>query len=246
MLISQRFNQQGQWLFKRRGYLPIIILFAGLITLYFSLDSYGSEKKISYQHLLFVAIELSMIGMITRIYTVGYSAAFTSGRNTENQVADELNTSGSYSVVRHPLYLGNFIIYLGISILTNNIIFILFFILIFFIYYERIIYAEEAFLLNKFGKIYSSWCKETPAIIPALRKHRNPSRAFDWWKAFEREKSGIMSYFIVLFVFQVVRCFSIDGNYIAECGWAFGAGLVATAYYFTMKILSRKKILAIS
>ena len=32
----------------------------------------------------------------------------TSGRNTHDQVADSLNTSGIYSIVRHPLYVGNF------------------------------------------------------------------------------------------------------------------------------------------
>ncbi|MGB8874133.1 MAG: hypothetical protein WCC75_12145, partial [Desulfobaccales bacterium] len=39
----------------------------------------------------------------------------TSGRNTQGQVAETLNTTGIYSLVRNPLYLGNFLIWLGLS-----------------------------------------------------------------------------------------------------------------------------------
>ncbi|MGC9453013.1 MAG: methyltransferase family protein, partial [Oceanipulchritudo sp.] len=44
----------------------------------------------------------------------------TSGRNTKQQVAYSLNTTGFYSVVRNPLYLGNFFMYLGIALFTHH------------------------------------------------------------------------------------------------------------------------------
>ncbi|NLL27934.1 MAG: DUF1295 domain-containing protein [Bacteroidales bacterium] len=39
-----------------------------------------------------------------------------SGKNTEKQIADFLNTKGMYSIVRHPLYLGDFLMWLGLFI----------------------------------------------------------------------------------------------------------------------------------
>ena len=47
---------------------------------------------------------------------MGFAPRGTSGRNTLGQVAEVLNTSGMYSVVRNPLYLGNFVIWLGLAL----------------------------------------------------------------------------------------------------------------------------------
>ena len=71
----------------------------------------------------------------------------TSGRNTsEGQVADTINQTGMYSMVRHPLYVGNFIMWLGIALFTASIWFVLLFIAVYWLYYERIMYAEEQFM----------------------------------------------------------------------------------------------------
>ena len=66
------------------------------------------------------------------------------------QVADSLNTTGIYSTVRHPLYLGNFFMWLAIVVLTADLYFVIVFCLCYFIF-ERVMLAEEDFLANKFG-----------------------------------------------------------------------------------------------
>ena len=52
-----------------------------------------------------------------RIYTVGTTPAGTSGRNRDKQIAEKLNKTGVYSIIRHPLYLGNLLIWLGVAFL---------------------------------------------------------------------------------------------------------------------------------
>ena len=67
-----------------------------------------------YWGLLCMAVALAGLGV--RGLTVGCVPERTSGRNTkEGHVADALNTTGMYSIVRHPLYLGNFIIWVGVA-----------------------------------------------------------------------------------------------------------------------------------
>ena len=56
---------------------------------------------------------------------IGTSNKHTSGRSTKEQVADALNTKGIYSTVRHPLYLGNYFMWIGIVMFTYNIWFVL-------------------------------------------------------------------------------------------------------------------------
>lgn len=113
------------------------------------------------------AIFVSLLGLLIRIHAVGFSGKHTSGRNTaQGQVAEMLNTRGLYSVVRNPLYVGNYLMCLGIVMLTCNLWFVGVFTLIFWIYYERIVFAEEEFLRKKFGEPYLEWAAETPIFIP--------------------------------------------------------------------------------
>ena len=60
-----------------------------------------------------------------RFYTVGTTPKETSGRNTNQQVAAVLNSTGMYSMLRHPLYLGNYLIWVGLSIATFNLYFVM-------------------------------------------------------------------------------------------------------------------------
>ncbi|WP_154855665.1 methyltransferase family protein [Cyclobacterium xiamenense] len=103
----------------------------------------------------------------------------TSGKNTRvGQVADQLNTLGIYSTVRHPLYLGNFISWFAIALLTANYWFVCVFILIYWLYYERIAMAEKQFLRRKFGSKYLHWADAVPAFIPNILLFKKPALRF--------------------------------------------------------------------
>ena len=144
MALTEQLQGQGTWLFKHRGVLPLIIFVIGAAL--FLKNESSPENWILTEELEHNLYELSclivsFLGFFIRVYTVGYSRPNTSGRNTEHQVADVLNTRGIYSMVRNPLYVGNFFMWLGIAMLTGNFWFIIAFILFYFIYYERIIFT---------------------------------------------------------------------------------------------------------
>ena len=54
------------------------------------------------------------MGFLFRAWAIGTTPAGTSGRNTKEQVAEVLNSTGIYSIVRHPLYVGNYFMWIGI------------------------------------------------------------------------------------------------------------------------------------
>ncbi|MCT3745480.1 DUF1295 domain-containing protein [Elizabethkingia anophelis] len=129
----------------------------------------------------------------------------TSGRNThEGQVADTLNQTGIYSTVRHPLYLGNFLMWLGPALLTGNMWFVMAFILFYWIYYERIMFAEEQFLERKFGEVYTKWAASVPAFIPDFSKFRRPEVSFSIKKVLKKEKNGLFALFLIFGVFDFI------------------------------------------
>jgi protein-S-isoprenylcysteine O-methyltransferase Ste14 len=151
MALVHEFEKSGNWLFKRRSWLPVFIIVGGVAMMYL-----GNRQAILFDmrdEIIFLGV--SVFGLLIRALTVGFTPKNTSGRNTVNgQVADELNVTGIYSLLRHPLYLGNFFMWLGPVLFLRSVEAALLFLLIYWLYYERIMFAEEQFLRSKFGDIY--------------------------------------------------------------------------------------------
>ena len=109
-----------------------------------------------------------------------------------------------YSLVRHPLYFGNFLIWVGISFVFYTWSMTLLVVLIFLLYYERIAFAEEAFLRNKFGEQYLQWSEHTPAFVPSLNlmRWKQPELSFSWKKVIGKEYAGFMA---IILCFTVIK-----------------------------------------
>ncbi|WMN10773.1 isoprenylcysteine carboxylmethyltransferase family protein [Marivirga salinae] len=207
MALQEEFEQQGVWLFKYRGTLPVLILFIGLgIYVYAALNPelFLIQDPAIKNYFLIFCIVVSLFGQYIRAYTVGHTPKNTSGRNTGEQIADTLNTTGIYSTVRHPLYVGNFFMWLGPALVTENIWFIVAFILFYWVYYERIMFAEEQFLRRKFKEVYTSWAERTPAFIPSFKNFVKPNLSFSWKKVLKKEKNGFAAIFIIFCAFDVI------------------------------------------
>lgn len=200
MALEEEFEVEGNRLFRYRSYLPIILLVAGVVVIVLT-DGKSTPHLTLFE---WACLAVSSLGLLVRVFTVGHTPAGTSGRNTKQQVADCLNTSGAYSIVRHPLYLGNFLLYLGIACLTQSGSFVLVFILVFWLYCERIMFAEEQFLRRKFGKDFIEWAVHTPAFIPAFGKYKSSKFSFSWKKVLKKEKNGIFALFLVFCLFDVI------------------------------------------
>jgi protein-S-isoprenylcysteine O-methyltransferase Ste14 len=189
-----------------------MILYLVVIPVLYFTDYRWMENELEYT-IKILAVLVCGLGLAIRIYTVGTAAEATSGRNREEQVADSLNTTGIYSMVRHPLYLGNYLMWAGIVIYTLNLSFFIIISLAYWIYYERIMFAEERFLERKFGEDFNQWAARTPAFIPAFRKFV-PSRYPFRWPKVVNEYSGLIAA-VVSFVF-----IELLQNYFTYGEWA--------------------------
>ena len=199
MALVNSFERSGNWLFRYRGQIPVILFVAAIPVVYYTNISWLSET--SRQLLTIASILLSFLGFIIRAISIGTTPIGTSGRNTkEGQVAESLNTKGIYSMVRHPLYLGNYFMWIGIVLFTFNFSFVIIVSLMFWLYYERIMFAEERFLERKFGEIYMNWARKTPAFIPCFKKYERNELPLSYKSILKREYSGVLAT-VVGFVF---------------------------------------------
>lgn len=237
-------EKEGNWLFRYRSYLPIVMLGAGVLVFYAVLR----EKKglffmmqTHWQAYEYVCLAVSLLGVAVRIYTVGHTPANTSGRNTQGQLADQLNTTGIYSMVRHPLYLGNFLMYLGIAMLVCDCGFVCIFVLAYWLYYERIMYCEEQFLQRKFGGVYTEWASRTPAFIPGFSRFKKPAYPFSWKKVLKKEKNGVFALFLIFTLFDGVAsyCLNVCGSCVNVNPPLLSLTVVSGISYLVLKIIKK-------
>lgn len=240
MALQEELESQGNFLFKYRGILPLVILVVALGMLfhsaYFYPESHPYQEFSSYTLL---CLAVAFFGQLIRIYTVGHTPKHTSGRNTEEQVADVLNSTGIYSMVRHPLYVGNFFMWLGVGMLTMNLWFLVAFTFFYWVYYERIMFAEEQFLRRKFGDAYLNWANETPAFWPSFKNFQKPSVKFSWAKVIKKEKNGFLAIFVCFFAFQLMIQSIVNGEFTFIPDFWFSATAAMLVIYYLIKFLRK-------
>ncbi|MEM9648269.1 MAG: isoprenylcysteine carboxylmethyltransferase family protein [Bacteroidota bacterium] len=246
MALQEELKKQGDYLFRFRSYLPLLLLMIGLwVKVYQEAYSGGANESFIAEILEELGILVGIMGLVIRIWTVGYTPKNTSGRNTKDgQLADTLNTTGLYSIIRNPLYLGNYLMWVGIAMVTGNIWFVLIFTLGFWIYYERIIYAEESFLRKKFGQDYLDWTSETPAFLPKHFNYITPKIEFSWKKVLKKEKNGLFALFLLFCLFGIVGDIA-EGEFslLEERMSIFGAILTGVMYSVLKYLKQRTRVL---
>ncbi|XSG83085.1 MAG: methyltransferase family protein [Methyloligella sp. ZOD6] len=242
-MLRDEMARHGAMLFRYRSFLPFLIL--PLAIYYFVIFASRNTGGEGFEHLIqHLALLLSLSGLALRAFTVGFTPPNTSGRNTKQQKADRLNTKGPYSIVRHPLYTANFLVFAGFLLVFQSLSFFLIGTLAFFLYYERIASAEENFLETKFGKRYRRWSARVPAFFPNPFLWRRPSRGFSFRKVFRRETPGwllVVSFFTVFEIFDdvLVEQESFVHWLRREPDWAVLL-LLGVVLYCTSKMLRRR------
>lgn len=161
-----------------------------------------------------IAILLALCGLVLRAYTVSTTPKGTSGRNTGGQVAKSLNTKGIYSVVRHPLYLANYLIWAGVLVYTLNIWAFLIVSLVYWLYYERIMMAEESYLRANFGEEFEAWAARVPAFVPQFSLFEKGGMTFSFKTFLRREYATIFS---TVFAFTVTDYLMFVLTFVQFC-----------------------------
>lgn len=237
MPLREELERQGNWLFKRRSFLPLLLTGLFLLALRDFQYPHGSHTLDRIWE--FICFSISISGLVLRAFTVGSVPRGTSGRNTATQMAYELNTTGMYSLLRHPLYLGNLIIWFGIVLLMRNWWLLAIVSLIWWMYYERIMFAEEEHLRQKFGAEYLRWAEKTPFMWPNFKRWEKPALSFSLRNGLRREYSGFFAIVAVFAVFDLVQESLVNNEFHIDPIWLWllGASLVI---YLTVLFLKKK------
>ena len=238
MPLREELQWQGRWLFRWRSYLPLLLIPLLIVALRHSefMEQSAGEGADTIWEVICVAI--SFMGLVVRGVTIGYVPKGTSGRNRGSQKAEVLNTTGMYSVVRHPLYLGNFLVFFGLTLFVEVWWFPVIAVLAFWLYYERIIFAEEEFLRAKFGDEFLEWASKTPAFIPKIRPWKAPALSFSLKKAVRKENNTFFAIIAFYTFMELVGGVFSEGKLEVDLAWSV-IFIISLTIYLTIRVLRK-------
>ena len=134
-----------------------------------------------------------VLGESIRLWAVGYAGSAT---RTRHVGAPSLITSGPYGGVRNPLYVGNFILSLGLCIMAwawmPHMIGI--FLAAFGLQYGLIVSLEEESLRKIFGEEYDAYLAAVPRFLPRLTSYSvGTPTPYDFTAALRSERRTFQS-----------------------------------------------------
>jgi protein-S-isoprenylcysteine O-methyltransferase Ste14 len=146
----------GRFFFTRRSFIPIPVFILVIVFAEF------------HPAAVIGGVMLALAGECLRLAAVGYAGYSTRTRTLEAKI---LVTSGPFSRLRNPLYVGDILLGTGFTLASGG--FLPWSAAAYFVlstaYYYTIIRAEEEFLLTEYREDYVRYTRNVPRFIPRLK-----------------------------------------------------------------------------
>ncbi len=181
----------GQWLFRRRGWLPLLLAPPLLCNPYREIEHSGIS--------ILLSLFLILLGEALRMWAVAYAGSVT---RTRIGKLGHLVTEGPYAYVRNPIYWGNILIACGILLLFEQPLLVVPVLLLVFLYYHLIVLWEEDHLEKAFGQPYQDYRRRVARWWPFPQSKRGgKSSPFFLWREVLRSERGTFLTLLGVFLF---------------------------------------------
>jgi protein-S-isoprenylcysteine O-methyltransferase Ste14 len=228
----------GNFLFRyRNGIFPLAYVFVfAKRTLLFE----------NFQVAALVGLIVALTGQFLRFATIGLDYIVRGGRNRQ-VYADDLVTGGLFAHCRNPLYVGNYLILVGVGIASCSTIFVFVILPLMAVAYRAIIAAEENFLRNKFGPTFDAYCARVSRVFfkPFGLSATLNGMTFHWARVVVKEYGTTFAW-TVGYILVVLQNAWLSGQYVASSAlsitlWsALGVVIVA---YLVSRFLKKREII---
>lgn len=145
------FVRAGRWLTKRRG-----VILAPLFTIALFAARWDPHPWFEFG--------VNLAGFLCLVAAIWLRMVAASYHEASHQSAPI--TAGPYAWVRHPLYLANFLLGLGVVLIAGWWPMVIGYVLLFLLIHALIARAEEMHLTKLYGEQYEAYHRTVPAILP--------------------------------------------------------------------------------
>ena len=190
-----------------------------------------------------MGLAICLVGQGIRVMTIGLVYIIRGG-SKRSIYAKDLVTSGLFSHVRNPLYMGNILILFGMGVIADSVIFCGIIFPLFLVFYHAIVRAEEEFLLDKFGDQYREYMRTVNRWIPQVKGLGTTltSMVFRWRRVIIREYNSTYIWTVGALLLTLKNIHSCGAEAFRR---ALPAGISAigilTAAYLIVRFLKKSK-----
>lgn len=175
--------------------LSFFIIMTGLLFAFRDLYPRNPFLDDAFDFLGFIVL---LTGIVLRMSARGHKKA-------HSQKGEKLVTTGPYTLVRNPMYLGSFLMGAGFILMVWPWWSLPLFALLFYVRFKKQIVKEEAYLAKIDGEHFKRYCARVPRIFPSLR-HLPKARLRSVVKLKEafstNEQRGLWAWPILAFVLE--------------------------------------------
>jgi protein-S-isoprenylcysteine O-methyltransferase Ste14 len=219
----------------------------GLFPLVYALLIFKSQPLIAdYRLAALFGFLVAASGQLLRAVTVGLEYIIRGGRDRQ-VYADKLVEGGIFAHCRNPLYVGNYVILLGVGLASNSVLFCAIAVPFFVFAYWAIIAAEENYLRNKFGSQFDDYCARVNRLMPNLSGlgRTLAGMRFNWRRLITAEYGSAFIWLAAVPLVTLKNAWAAGeynaGNPIVWISWSLLA--VATLAYALARFLKKSGLL---
>jgi membrane-associated PAP2 superfamily phosphatase/protein-S-isoprenylcysteine O-methyltransferase Ste14 len=141
-----------------------------------------------------------------------------------------LDTTGIYSLVRHPRVLGNVLVWLGLALFPRCWPAVLASALALWLAYRPHMARRDAALHQRFGAAFEAWARRTPVLRPALSRWEPSIAGMSWRTALLRESTPLLATVAAFFLLEVVGDMVVGEPLQLEPEWLILLGAAAATW----------------
>jgi len=183
------FISLGKFFFKyRNGLFPIIYL---CLVVFTKPALFLGDAQLD-RYVRALGVLIVVVGQIFRMLVIGFAYIRRGGKDGK-VFAKSLVQTGFYAHVRHPMYVGNYLIMIGFILLYGSLWAYVVVLPFFTLVYYSLVKNEEFYLKETFGQEYEDYTTKVNRFIPNFRgiKKSLDSYQYDWKKVLRKEYGTI-------------------------------------------------------
>jgi protein-S-isoprenylcysteine O-methyltransferase Ste14 len=213
----------GHFIFRyRNAVVPVVMVLVAVLT---GPRQLGGDARTDVLLAAF-GLLVSLCGQALRVLVIGLAYIQRGGIN-KRIGAKSLVTDGVFAHCRHPLYVGNFLLFAGLMLIWNAPAAYVFGLGGVGLSLYAMARAEEAFLHRTFGAEYALYCRRVNRFVPDMRGITETIGRFrfDWKRALRKDYGTAFAWMTTAILLLVVKHVEIEGAAVA--GTALRRGLLA-------------------